>query len=158
MIARTASLLALVLLVACGGASPDQKRAEAQAALDAGDAAKALQVADEALKSVGSDKAMAWRLESIRLEALAKSGKGTDVARELERLAADYAQQANAALYRSLADKAKAAGDTPGAIEILAAGDKRFPQETTFKTAIEEIKNAGASPEEVEKLKALGYL
>lgn len=158
MVARNASLLALLLLVACGGGSPDQKRAEAQAALDAGDAAKAQQLAEEALKSVGSDKAMAWRLESLRLEALAKAGKGADVAKELERLAAGYAAQVNAPLYRSLADRAKAAGDTTGAIDILAAGDKRFPSETTFKTAIEEIKNEGASPEEVEKLKALGYL
>lgn len=133
-------------------------RAEAQKTLEAGDAAKAMQMADEALKQAGSDKAVAYRLEQVRLDALAKQGKGSEVAKELERLAGSYPEQVKAALYRALADKTKAAGDTPGAIDILAAGDKRFPTDPSFKQAIDEIKNAGASPEEVEKLKALGYL
>jgi hypothetical protein len=61
-------------------------------------------------------------------------------------------------LYRSLADKARAAGDNPGAIEILAAGDKRYPDDPSFRQAIDELKAGAVSPDEVAKLKALGYL
>jgi hypothetical protein len=154
----TLSLLLPLLLAACGGKSADDYRADAQKALDGGDAAGAQTAAEEGLKSAGSDKAAAWRLEQIRLEALAKGGKGGQVAAELERLAAAYPQQVTAALYRAMADRVKVAGDRDSAIDILAAGDKRFPDDPAFKTAIEELKTTGVSPEEVEKLKALGYL
>ena len=146
----------LVFGAGCSKSAEDQLK-EAQAAV-ASDPAKAQQLAEEGLKNAGSDKATAWRLEQVRLEALAKGSKGAEVAKELERLAGTYPQQVTAALYRSLADKTKAAGDTSGAIDILAAGDVRFPADPTSKTAIEEIKGAGVSAEEVEKLKALGYL
>lgn len=164
MSARFSSILLVALLTAggtlaaCGGASPDALRAEAQAALSAGDPAKALQLADQGLTVAKGDKAAAWQLEQLRLDALAQSKQGAQVVSELERLSKDYAAQVTAPLYRSLADKAKAAGDTSGAIDILAAGDKRFPEDPTFKAAIEELKGAGMNPEEVEKLKALGYL
>lgn len=158
MTARLLPLLLVAALAACGGKSADDFRGEAQSALDAGDAAKALQLADEGLKAVGSDKAMAWRLHQVRLEALARSTKGAEVAAQLETLSAEYAAQTTAALYRSLADKARAAGDNTGAIDILAAGDKKFPEDPNFKKAIEDLKSSGVSPEEVEKLKALGYL
>lgn len=161
MAPRTFLFLSAILvqtLVACGGKSADDLRKEAEAALQAGDPAKAEQIVDEALKGVGSDKAAAWRLEQVKLEAMTKAKKGSAVPAELERLAGAYPQQVTPALYRSLADKAKAGGDTPGAIDILAAGDKRYPEEATFKQAIEEIKSAGVSAEEVEQLKALGYL
>lgn len=149
--------LVLPLLLAACGQSPEEMRAEAQKSLDAGDPAKAMQLADEAILAC-QDKAIVYRLEQIRLDALAKQGKGSDVAKELERLAGAYPEQVKAALYRALADKVKGGGDTPGAIDILAAGDKRFPEDPSFKQGIEEIKNAGVNPEEVEQLKALGYL
>jgi len=147
---------------ACGGKSAADYHKEAQAALDKGDAAAALRVADEGLAqdAVKRDAAAAWRLETVRLEALAKSGKGADVKRELERLAGTYPGQVNASLYRALADKTKAAGDTAGAIDVLAAGDKRFPAEhASFVEAIEALKSSGSlDPAQVQRLKSLGYL
>jgi hypothetical protein len=155
-------LLAAVVAAGCGGKSAADFQNEARAALDAGEAARAVAVADEglAVPAVKADAASAWRLEQIRVDALAKGGKGADVKATLERLAAAYPQQVNAAMYRALADRLKAAGDTNGAIDVLAAGDKRFPAESaSFVEAIEALKSAGnLDPATVERLKALGYL
>lgn len=157
-------LLPLLLLAsaACGGKSAADLTKDAQGALDGGDAAKAITLVDAALAQdvVKKDAASAWRLEQIKLEALAKTGKGAEVNTHLERLAGVYPKQVTAALYRALADKARAAGDTSGAIDILASGDQRFPEEhASFTAAIDALKAAGnLDPAEVERLKALGYL
>ena len=151
----------LALLLACGASLADQEKA-ARAALDARDFAKARQLADAALASpdAAKDAPTAWRVEQIRLEALANDKQGKEVASTLERLAGTYAAQVNAALYRSLADKLKVAGDTSGAIDVLSAGDKRFPADhQAFVDAIGALQAEGnLDPAEVERLKALGYL
>lgn len=151
--------LALALLVACGGASVADRRQEAQAALDAGDYAKALELADATLKdpAAAKDATEAWRLEQLRLDALARSGKGAEVVATLQRLSGTHAAQVNAPLYRSLADKLRAAGDGKGAVDVLDAGFKKYPEDASFKAAIEEM-SGSADPAEIERLKALGYL
>jgi len=155
------TLLFLALAAACGGKSAADLQKEARAALDAGDAARAIEVVEEALgqDAVRHDAPAAWRLEQIRLDALAASGKGALIKSSLDRLGATYPTQANAALYRALADRVKGA-DVPGAIEILTAGDQRFPADhKSFAEAIDALKaNAALPPDQVEKLKALGYL
>jgi len=157
------SLLALpvlFLLVACQGSLADREK-EARTALDARDFPKARQISEAALVGVasGADAATAWRLEQIRLDALANDKQGAEVVASLERLAGTYAPQVTPALYRSLADRLKAAGDTSGAIDVLAAGDKRFPQEhEVFAKDIEGLKQGKLDPAQVERLKALGYL
>jgi hypothetical protein len=154
-------LVFAALITGCGGRSAADYHKDARAALDAGDAAAALRVADGlARDEVKRDAAAAWRLEQVRLEALAKSGKGADVKRELERLAGTYSGQVSASLYRSLADKTKEGGDTEGAIDVLTAGDKRFPAEhASFVEAIEALKSSGSlDPAQVQRLKSLGYL
>ena len=155
-------VLFAALLAGCGGRSAADYQSGARAALDAGDRAKAIQLADEGLaqEAVKQDVVAAWRLEQIRLDALAGDGKGADVKKELERLAVTYPKQVNASLYRALADRVKAAGDVPGAIEILAAGDQRFPADhASFAEAIGGLKDAAPlDPAQVQRLKALGYL
>jgi hypothetical protein len=155
-------VISAVLVWGCGGKSAADYEREAQAAMDGRDVPKAIAVVNEALQqdAVKADAAGAWRLEQLRLDALAKSAKGDEVKAQLDRLAAAYPKQVTAALYRSLADKTKAAGDTPGAITILTAGDQRFPADhTSFADAIATLKQAGAlDPTQVDKLKALGYL
>jgi hypothetical protein len=154
-------VLLAALLAGCGRSAADYQN-DARAALDAGDRAKAIRVAEEGLAqdAVRQDAATAWRLEQIRLDALAGSGKGPDVKKELERLAGAYPNQVSAALYRSLADKLKTAGDVPGAIEILTAGGQRFPAEhASFADAIGGLRDAAPlDPAQVQRLKALGYL
>lgn len=157
-------ILVLVALISwgCGGKSAADYEKAAHAALDEKDNAKAVAIVAEALNAnaVRSDAAAAWRLEQIRLEALVRAGKGAEAKTELDRLAATYPNQVTASLYRSLADKTKAAGDMPGAIDILTAGDKRFPAEhASFVEAIDALKQAGGlDPAQVQRLKALGYL
>jgi hypothetical protein len=156
----------LVLLVlaagACGGGGSTTYENDARAALNGGDMPKAIHVAEDGLAqdAVKKDPAAAWRLEQIRLDALATSRKGADVKQELDRLAAIYPKQVSASLYRSLADKAKTVNDVPGAIEILTAGDQRFPAEhASFVDAIGALKGGAAmDPATVKRLKALGYL
>jgi hypothetical protein len=158
----TIIVLFAAFLAACGGKSAADYQNEARAALDGGDAAKAIAVATEALgqEAVKKDAAVALRLEQIRLEALAKAGKGAEVKIELERVATAYPKNVGASLYRSLADRVKTAGDTAGAIDILVAGDKRFPADhASFKEAIDALQASGTvDSEQIEKLRKLGYL
>ncbi len=158
--ARFALVLVCLLLAACEASLADREK-EARAALDARDYAKARALSEAALAdaSAQADPATAWRLEQIRLDALAYGKQGAEVVASLERLAGRYPTQVTAALYRSLADRLKTAGDTSGAIDVLAAGDKRFPQEhEIFLKEIEALKQGGLDPAQVERLKALGYL
>jgi hypothetical protein len=158
---KTSVFLSIVLLAACAGSAADSYD-KARAALAAGKPADAVLAAEKGLArdDAKQDPALAWRLEHVRLEALATSGKGAQVKAELERLAAQYPAQVTAALYRSLADQAKAGGDVPGAIDVLTAGDQRFPAEhASFVEAIDALKAEGSlDPAQVQRLKALGYL
>lgn len=152
----------LLLLCACEASLADREK-EARAALDARDFPKARQISEMALVGVasGSDAATAaaWRLEQIRLDALANDKQGAEVVASLERLSGSYGPQVTPALYRSLADRLKTAGDVTGAIDVLAAGDKRFPQEhEQFAKDIDALKQGKLDPAQVERLKALGYL
>ncbi|MDP2316844.1 MAG: hypothetical protein Q8P41_28390 [Pseudomonadota bacterium] len=155
-----ASFLVAAALSGCaGGPSAEDMQKGVESAMSAKDYAGAVAKADEALKNeaISKDPAQAWRFESMRLNALADSGKGADVVGSLGRLAMTFEKQTTASLYRSLADKLRLAGDGTGANDVLVAGDKRFPGDASFKEAIEAL-NASADPAEVERLKALGYL
>jgi predicted Zn-dependent protease len=155
---RTTMVAMAVWLMACGGASADDLRTQAVAALDAGDAAKALDLAEQGLAAAAGDKAATWRLESVKLDALARQGKGKDVAAGLDRLAAgDFGAQVTAALHVALADKAASAGDGEGAVYILAAGDKRFPDDAGIDQALAKAQK-GAGSGVTDALAALGYL
>ena len=155
------SSLALVFLLACGGGGPSTEDLQkgVEAAVQAKDYVGAVTKADEALKvdAVAKDPAKAWRFESMRLSALADGGKGADVMTALTRLSGAYDKQLTAALYQSLADKLRAAGDGEGAVNVLDAGKKKFPADPSFEAAIEALKSS-ADPAEIERLKALGYL
>ncbi|MBM4245691.1 MAG: hypothetical protein FJ148_18110 [Deltaproteobacteria bacterium] len=155
-------VLSLVALAACKGSLADHEK-NARAALDARDWTGARNISEQALVGVtsGDDAAMAWRLEQIRLDALANDKQGQEVIVTLARLGANqsYAPQITPALYRSLADKLKTAGDVDGAIDVLVAGDKKFPQEhEQFVKDIEGLKKGNLDPAQVERLKSLGYL
>ena len=150
-----ACLVVSILLAACNGKNAANFQKEAQGALDAGDAEKALQLAADGLKTTGADKAAIWRLEQLRLEAMAQKGQGAEIVAELERLSGNFGQQVTPALFRSLADKAGPAG---GAVPILDAGLKKFPAEAAeFESAIAKIQEAG-DPAATEQLRALGYI
>lgn len=149
-----------LLLAGCEASLADREK-EARAALDAREFAKAIELSEAALSAPGasSDAATSWRLEQIRLDALANEKKGKEIVLSLERLASTNSAQVTPALYRSLAGKLKDLGDTAGAIDVLAAGHERFPQEhQAFLDDIDAIKQGKLDPAQIEKLKALGYL
>ena len=153
-------LLVLLALAGCEASLADREK-EARAALDARSFSKAIELSQAALSAPGaaSDAAASWRLEQIRLEALASEKQGKEIVLSLERLSGTNAAQVTPALYRSLAGKLKAAGDTDGAIEVLAAGHERFPREHQgFLDDIDAIKQGKLDPAQIERLKALGYL
>lgn len=153
-------VLALLVLAGCEASLADREK-EARAALDARNFAKAIELSQAALSAPGAaaDAAASWRLEQIRLEALANQKQGKEIVLSLARLSRTNAAQVTPTLYRSLAGKLKAAGDTEGAIDVLAAGHERFPEEQQgFVDDIDAIKQGKLDPAQIEKLKALGYL
>jgi predicted Zn-dependent protease len=153
-------VIGLLFLVGCGP-GVEQMKDEAQQALSVGDFSRAREITTSALEQVPeSEKRLTWSLERIRLEALARENRGEEARETLERLTAEYPAQANASLYLAIASYLKEAGGTRSAIDILVAGDERFPDETEkFKTQIEELQAGGAlDPAEVERLRSLGYL
>ena len=106
-----------------------------------------------------SEKRLTWSLERIRLEALARENQAAEARETLERLAAEYPAQANASLYLAIASYLEDAGGASGAIDILVAGDERFPEESEkFEAQIRELQAGGLDPAEIERLRSLGYL
>lgn len=153
-------LLGLAFLIGCG---PDLEKMkdDAQHALSVGNFSQSREISTRALERLPeSEKRLAWSLERIRLEALAREGRAGEALETLERLAAEYPGQANASLHLAIASYVKDAGDSGGAIDILIAGDKRFPEDSEeFEAQIQELHQAGSmDPAEIERLKSLGYL
>lgn len=152
--------LALLIVIGCGP-DPEQMKNDAQGALAAGDFTHAQELASQALERVpGTDKRLQWALERIRLEALARGNRGAEARDSLERLSGAYPTQVKASLYLAMATYLRDAGGVGDAIEILIAGDERFPEESAkFKAMIQEIEAGGLmDPAEVERLRSIGYL
>ncbi len=152
-------VIGLLFLNGCGP-DPEQMKTEAQQALSVGDFSQAREISTRALEQVPeSEKRLTWSLERIRLEALAREGQAAEALETLERLAAEYPEQAGTSLYLAIASYLGDAGDATGAIDILVAGDKRFPEESEkFEAQIRELQAGGLDPAEVERLRSLGYL
>jgi predicted Zn-dependent protease len=151
--------MGLALLIGCGPEF-EQMKDEAQQALSVGNFSQAREISERALEGVpASEKRLLWALERIRLEALARDNEGEEALETLERLSAEYPGQVKAPLYLAIATYLKYAGGTGAAIDILVAGDQRFPEESEqFKALIGEMEAGGLDPAEIERLKSLGYL
>jgi tetratricopeptide (TPR) repeat protein len=152
-------VIGLLLLIGCG---PDleQMKNDAQQALSVGNFTQAREISSQALEQVPpSEKRLVWALERIHLEALARGNQGEEAREALERLAAEYPTQANASLYLAIASYLRDAGATSSAIDVLVAGDGRFPEDSEkFEAMIGELEAGGLDPAEIERLKSLGYL
>jgi tetratricopeptide (TPR) repeat protein len=153
-------LIGLMFLIGCGP-KPEQLKDEAQQALSVGNFSQAREISTRALEQVpDSEKRLIWSLERIRLEALARESQAAEARQALERLAAEYPAQADADLYLAIASYLTDAGDTSGAIDVLIAGDERFPEESEkFQAQIRELHDSGlVDPAELERLRSIGYL
>jgi cytochrome c556 len=119
----------------------------------------AIAQSDKAIELAKGDKALVWQVSQIKLQAMARGGDPA-AATLLEQLASEYAAQIKSPLYMSVASELKKAGQTSAAIDVLDAGNKRFPAESeAFTAAIQELNaTEELDPAEIQKLQALGYL
>jgi hypothetical protein len=153
---RNLIVVALFSLLAGCGASPEQQLEKAREQLASGAFAEAGAAAAEGL-AAGAEGATAWRLELVALEAEARA-KNTEAAlARLERLAGAWAKQVGGSLYVQTAGQLRDAGDAAGAISVLDAGAKRFPEDGDVAKAITQAKAAGTAAE-LEQLRTLGYI
>jgi hypothetical protein len=152
---RAAALALLGWLVACGG-GPEERLEEARGHLAAGEWAEAAAAASRGLEA-GAAGATAWRLELAALEGEARAGRTAEALARLERLAEAWSAQVSGALYVQTAGQLKEGGDAAGAIGVLDAGAKRFPQDADITRAIRQLQATG-SDEEIERLRSLGYV
>jgi len=156
----------LVLTTSCGD-TPQQKVDAAQASLNAGDFAAARTTAEEALstEAVKADAQLTWRLEKLRLDALAASRQAPEILATLKRLQPTFGTKLDVPLYTTLAGKLSQAREHLGAIDVVQAGIEKFPEQKAnfdgiiniLKLAAEEAGKAGDNAA-LEKLSQLGYL
>lgn len=161
----SALAVALALLVGCGEQTLDQAVAGLEASFDAKDFPAVVTGAGPLLergKAESADATRMWRIEKLRLQAVARQGHGDEAAAHLERLAGSYASQVNAKLYAQIGTFVEGAGNDPEAITVYDKGAKRFPDAASlFRPQIEalmERATAGGDSESIAKLKSLGYL
>jgi len=144
---------------ACGRADPTRQADDAQAALSSGDYGEARSQAEAGLKAAGTaDRNLAWRLERIRVEALAMQGDGPEVLSTVSRLSSAYPQQCSATYYAKLGTLLVDAGQPTRAVEVVHAGIEKFPdRKADFDGLIKSIEEGGDA-EALATLKTLGYL
>jgi hypothetical protein len=152
------ALAAALVLGACGGETArDALEASRQALADAR-YADAIASADAGL-SRSPDERTGWGLELVKLEALARDGRGDATLAQLEKLAAARPESVSPDQYTATADQLRAAGRGADAIRVLDQGLRRFPGNPTLTDLIEAAK-AGPEPgsDELEMLRSLGYV
>ena len=147
------------LWVACGGGeSPRDTLASARQAVSEARYADALAGAEKGLAS-GADEVTAWGLELVKLEALARDGRGEATLAQLEKLATERPQNMSADQYAATADQLRASGSGAVAIQALDLGLQRFPEDTELQGQIDAAKAAtAAGSDELEMLRSLGYV
>jgi hypothetical protein len=150
------ALLALACLALACGADPADQLEKARAHLASGDHAAAAAAASQGL-AAGAEGATAWRLELAALEGEARGGKTDEVLARLERLGQAWSGQVTGPLYVQTAGQVKEAGDAAGAIRVLDAGARRFPEDADLARAIAQLRATGTDAE-LDQLRSLGYV
>ena len=151
-------LLLMALALGACAESPRASLDAARQALAESRYADAIAAADAGLAGE-ADAVTTWGLELVKLEALARDGRGDDALAQLEELATLRPEHMPASQYSATADQLRAAGQGAAAIQVLDAGLGRFPQDETLLGLIEEAKAAPApGSEELEMLRSLGYV
>jgi len=157
---RSAKLVVLVALVAlaCGCEKSSQGQLPAaRSSLASASYADAVATAKAGLAGSPS-KADAWGFELVVLEAYARGGDSENAKAQLVKLAGLYPAQLSANDYSGTAQQLQAAGQGPGAIEVLDLGKQRYPDDPMIDKMIADSVAAESSPEELEMLRSLGYI
>jgi len=167
------ALPALVLVLVAGGVAggvlascgtdPKECADMASAALAKGDTAEALKCAEAGLKepSVAGDSATSWRLERVRLEALAMKGDSAVVLSDIQRLGKTYPAQVTADVYAKLSRELMDAGKGVESLQLVEAGKKLFPDHATaFDEHIAALKKKAEAGDNalLQQLQNLGYV
>jgi hypothetical protein len=155
---RRFGVAALVLtLAACGQSARDSLDA-ARTALAATDYPAAIGAADAGLAR-SPDAITSWGLEIVKLEALARSGRGPETLAQLEKLTAAFPDNMRAEQFAVTADQLRQAGQGGAAIQALDQGLQRFPKDEALLAQIEEARAAPApGSDELKMLQSLGYI
>jgi hypothetical protein len=138
-IVRAAAAGLWLLGAACSGGSPQSALTEANERLAASDWSGAAQRASEALEQKGGEAGLRWKLELVRLEALARGGEGAKARLQVQRLAAEYPPQVTPDVYATTAEQLREAGDPASALGVLDAGLLRFPTDAQLGAARDAI-------------------
>ena len=149
-------LLMSLAFLACSESARDSLDT-GRAALAEARYADAIEAA-EAGVAAGADERTAWGLELLKLEALARDGRGEDTFNQLDLLAQERPDQVTPSQYFTTADQLRAAEQGAAAMLVLDSGLQRFPEDETLNALLEDAKSAAPGSKEVEMLKKLGYL
>jgi len=152
--------LALLGLAACGGSDPESLVREGAAALGKGDAGSALSRFDDALDGLPSTDPIYLRAALGRCEALARTDGA--LAREafLE-LAAKLPDKVREDDYGLVCSWLIQGGFTLDAIDVMKAGDTRFPNSAQMMTTLDAViaaANRADTPDALKKLETMGYV
>jgi hypothetical protein len=149
--------LAMTLLAACGESARDALD-QARKALAETHYSDAITAADAGL-SRNPEAVTSWGLEIVKLEALARSGRGDETVAQLAKLTAAWPDNMQADQFAATADQLRAAGQGAASIQALDQGIKRFPKDPALLAQIEQAKKAPApGSDELKMLETLGYI
>jgi hypothetical protein len=155
---RKIGAIALALaLVACAE-SPRDSLEKARKALGETRYAEAILAADAGLAK-SPDHITSWGLEVVKLEALARAGRGEETLAQIDALTAAWPDNMLADQFAATADQLRGAGQGAAAIQVLDRGLKRFPDDQALRGLIERAKTAPEpGSEELKMLESLGYI
>ena len=147
----------LGLLTACSESARDSLDSARQA-LAGGDSEAALAAAEAGLAAEPGE-ITTWGLELVKLEALARLGRGDETLAQLAGLAERRPTEVVPDQYAATADQLRAAGQGAAAAQALDQGLQRFPDHPGLTAQIEAVKqSAGEGSDELEMLRSLGYI
>jgi hypothetical protein len=150
--------MAFLLVLSACSESPRESLDQAQQALAESRYTDAVVAADAGLAG-SPDEVTIWGLELVKLEALAREGRGEDTVAQLEKLAGSRPEHVPATQYSATAGQLRVAGQGAAAILVLDLGLKRFPEDETLAGLIEEARAAPAEgSDELKMLRSLGYV
>ena len=149
--------LMVVFFFGCAESARDSLEG-ARGALSESRYADAIAYTDAGL-TLAPDEVTAWGLELIRLEALARAGRGDDVMAQIQKLAEARPEQVAANQYSATADQLRSAEQGAAAIQVMDLGLKRFPDDADLTALLEDARSAPAEgSDELRMLRSLGYV
>jgi hypothetical protein len=152
--------IAIGLVLAACGESARYALDSARKALAETRYPEAIAAADAGLARA-PEPVTSWGLELVKLEALARSGKGDETLAQLAKLTTAWPDHMQAGQFAATADQLRAAGQGAAAVGAIDLGLKSFPDDPELRTQIEQAKAKAASgPDnaELERLRTLGYI